>query len=373
MMPDWTHIEETVLGRFEEGLRQCQQSPKYHAEGDAYVHTLMVCDALKSLPEYRELNELQQHILYTAALLHDIGKIPTTVFIDGDWHTPHHAPTGSRMARELLWKEYGLCGKKELMEIREAICLLIRYHSYPPVAIERNNPQLRLHRMAANSLLVPEFSIKMLCILCKADMLGRKCIDQQEVLDKIAMCEELAKEEGCYDSCYPFPSSYTQRAFLAGRDVWKDQELYDDTWGEVILMSGLPGTGKDTWIKNYHPDLPVISLDDIRKANKIPPTAEQGLVANLAREQAKDYLRRHQSFVWNATNLTSQMRESLVSLFETYHARVRIVYLETEWQTLFERNDSREDVVPQSVIEKMLGKLVLPEAYEASKVEWLYV
>jgi len=64
------------------------------------------------------------------------------------------------------------------------------------------------------------------------------------------------------------------------------------------------------------------------------------------------------------------MRESLDSLFETYHANVRIVYLETDWNTLLVRNHSREDVVTQSVIEKMLGKLVLPEAYEARTVEW---
>ena len=29
--------------------------------------------------------------------------------------------------------------------------------------------------------------------------------------------------------------------------------------------------------------------------------------------------------------------------------------------------------VPQSVIESMMGKLVLPEAYEAQNVEWLPV
>lgn len=372
-MIDWNNIEQTAFNRYEERLRQTPQSPVFHAEGDVLAHTRMVCDALKQLPEYQALGERQQHILYIAALLHDIGKIPTTVFVNGDWHTPHHAPTGSRMVRELLWKDYGLCGQKDLMEVREAICLLIRYHSYPPVAIERENPQLRLHRMAANSLLVPDFSIKMLSMLCKADMMGRKCVDQQEVMEKIVMCEELAKEEGCYESYYPFPSSYTQRAFLAGRDVWKNQELYDDTWGEVILMSGLPGTGKDTWLKNNKPDLPVISLDNIRRVNKISPTAEQGKVANLAREQAKEYLRRHQSFIWNATNITAQMRESLISLFETYHARVRIVYLETDWQTLLERNRSREDAVSQSVIEKMLGKMTLPEVCEARKVEWVVV
>lgn len=372
-MIDWNNIERTVLGRYEERLRHTPQSPLFHAEGDAFVHTQMVCEALMQLPEYQGLNERGRHILYVAAQLHDIGKIHTTKLIDGDWHTPHHAPTGSSMVREVLWKDYGLCGLRELVEIREAICLLIRYHSYPPVAIERKNPQLRLHRMAANGLLVPDFSIRLLCMLCKADMLGRKCYDQQEVLEKIALCEELAKEEGCYDTCYPFPSTYTRRAFLGGRDVWKNQELFDDCWGEVILMSGLPGTGKDTWIKNNVPDLPMISLDDIRRTNKIPPTAEQGKVANIAREQAKEYLRRRQSFVWNATNITAQMRESLVSLFETYHARVRIVYLETDWQSLLERNSSREDCVPQSIVEGMLGKMVLPEAYEARNVEWLSV
>ncbi len=372
-MIDWNNIKQTVLSRYEEGLRQTPQSPVYHAEGDAYVHTQMVCDALKRLPEYKELNQRQQHILYVSALLHDIGKIHTTRLVDGDWHTPHHAPTGSNMVRELLWKEYGLCGNQELTQIREAISLLIRYHSIPPVVIERDTPCLKLHRMAANNMLAPDFSIHLLCILCKADMLGRKCADQQEVLEKIALCEELAREEGCYEGCYPFPSVHTQRAFLSGLDMWKDQELYDDCWGEVVLMSGLPGTGKDAWIKQNVPDLPMISLDDIRRANKIPPTAAQGKVANIAREQAKEYLRRHQPFVWNATNITAQMRESLVSLFETYHAHVRIVYLETNWLSLLKRNSSREDSVPQSVIEGMMGKMTPPETYEARKVEWRIV
>jgi len=111
-------------------------------------------------------------------------------------------------------------------------------------------------------------------------------------------------------------------------------------------------------------------FSNIRRANKISPTAAQGKVANIAREQAKEYLRQHQPFVWNATNITVQMRESLISLFETYHAHVRIVYLETDWQTLLERNLSREDAVPQSVIEEMMGKMTLPEACEARKVEW---
>ena len=111
------------------------------------------------------------------------------------------------------------------------------------------------------------------------------------------------------------------------------------------MLSGLPGTGKDTWINTNLPDVPMISLDNIRREHRISPKAEQGFVANIAREQAKEYLRKHQPFVWNATNITTQMRESLISLFETYRARVRIVYLETFWNNQLLRNNQRESSV----------------------------
>lgn len=372
-MIDYQNIEDNVLQYFEERMRHTLQSPVWHGEGDVFTHTMMVVDELKKLPEYQLLTEAQKHILTIAAMLHDVGKIPTTTLIENDWQSPHHAPTGSRMARELLWKEYGMCGDAELMKIREAICLLIRYHSFPTHAIDKEDAKLRLHRIASNSLLVPYFSIRMLCLLCRADMLGRKCNDQQQKLEQIAFCEELAKEEGCLDCCYPFKTDVVRRAYLSGQDVWKEQELYDETWGEVTLMSGLPGTGKDTWLSNNYPDLPMISLDNIRREHRISPKSEQGLVANMAREQAKEYLRKHRPFVWNATNITTQMRESLISLFETYKARVHIIYLETTWSNQRERNSHREYAVPNDAVENMLGKLVLPEVHEARNVEWISI
>lgn len=352
-------------------MRQTPQSPRWHGEGDVLTHTGMVAEELQNLPEYRTLSNRQQKIVTTAAWLHDIGKISQTREVGDDIESPNHAGVGSRMARAELWLNSGLCGTSDAMLMRESIALLIRYHSFPPHAIDAPDAKLRLHRIAANGLLIPDFSIKLLCILARADMLGRICDDKNEMLEQIALCEELAKEEGCYESPYQFPSDLTRRAYLAGRDVWKDQLLYDDTWGEVVLMSGLPGTGKDTWIVRNLPDLPMVSLDDIRRKHKISPTAPQGFVANLAKEQAKAHLRAHQEFVWNATNLTTDTRRQLISLFESYGARVRIVYLETDWATQLQRNGSREHQVPVSVIESMLSKLTPPEASEGTKVEWI--
>lgn len=356
-----------------ERMRQTPQSPRWHGEGDVLAHTEMVVDELHDLPEYQALTERQRQILTIAAWLHDIGKISQTREIGDDIEAPNHAGVGSRIAREELWRNFAMCGAEELMKMRETIALLIRYHSFPPHAIDSPDAKARLHRIASNGLLAPDFSIRLLCLLARADMMGRLCDDKQEMLDQIALCEELAKEEGCFDAPYPFPSDLTRRAFMNGKDIWKDQTLHDDTWGEVTLMSGLPGTGKDTWIRGNLPDIPMVSLDNIRRAHKIAPTAPQGFVANLAKEQAKECLRRHQPFVWNATNITTDTRRKLISLFESYKSHVRIVYLETDWQTQLARNASRPDQVPTPVIASMLTKLTPPEAHEAAKVEWITI
>lgn len=358
---------------FAEAMRSTPQPEQWHGEGDVLTHMRMVISSLDEIPEVMALSQDDREVLYAAAWLHDIGKIRQTREIAGSIEAPSHSSVGSRMARKELWRNYGLCGDRKSMQLREAISLLVRYHSVPPHAIDSESVQLTLHRIAANSSLAPYFSVKLLCLLSRADMMGRICDDREAMLDQIALCEELAKEEGCYESCYPFPSDYTRRAYLDGRDVWKSQELHDDTWGTVYMMSGLPGTGKDTWIRQNLPDIPMVSLDEIRHERKILPTDNQGLVANLAKEQAKEYLRKHQSFVWNATNLTPAMRQQLISLFEGYKARVNIIYLETDWQMLLERNRSREDAVPQSTIESMLGKLTPPEAHEAAHVDWISV
>lgn len=152
-----------------------------------------------------------------------------------------------------------------------------------------------------------------------------------------------------------------------------DQSLYDDTWGEVIMMSGLPGTGKDTWIRDHVPEYPVVSLDDIRKELDVLPTDNQGIVIQKAKELAKAYLRNHQPFVLNATNVTKEIRQKYINLFERYGARVRIVYLETDWNTQLQRNSSRAAEVPVEAIGKMLRKTVLPLPEEAQTVEWISV
>src|SRR6202035_2140763 len=99
-------------------------------------------------------------------------------------------------------------------------------------------------------------------------------------------------------------------------------------------MSGLPGAGKDTWIRQHLPDWPIVSLDAVRDELDVDPADEQGQVINRAREQAREYLRQGRSFVWNATNLSRQLRGQCIQLFADYHARVRIVFVEASAERL---------------------------------------
>lgn len=370
---DWAGFDNTDLKYIFDEMAKTNQNPEYHGEIDVLTHTKMVCEALVKQPEYTAGSKNDKMILFLSALLHDIGKIKCTVIEDGEIRSPHHSPIGSVMAREILWKEFGLCGSSEKQQLREAVCSLIRYHSFPPYAISNTNPEFRLLKIASNGELAKDFSIEKLCVLERADVLGRISKDADEILERIECCRLLAQEEGCLNHPFQFANSFSKWAYFKGKTLWKEQDMFNNTWGEVILMSGLPGTGKDTWIKETHPDIPMISLDEIRKEFKISPTENQTPVISIGHERAKEYLRKKQPFIWNATNITAQIRGMQISLFEEYGASVKTVFLETEWTEQLRRNKNREAQVPLAAIENMLSRLMLPERYECEKVSWQIV
>lgn len=370
---DWDRIEKGVMRYFVSAMSKTQQNPKYHAEGNVWIHTKMVIESLVNDPEYRSLNERQRQELFIAALLHDVGKISTTKLENGEWTSPNHAVEGAQIVRELLWRDYGLCGTEEFQNFRETVCLLVRYHMIAPYILEAENPAFRLIKTASNGELAADFSLELLFILSKADSEGKITQSIHKCSEDAVFAAELAKEEGCYNHPLSFYSAYTEFAYLSERNITPGTELYNDTQFEVILLCGLPGTGKDTWIKENYGDYPVVSLDDIRREFGISPVGNQQEVVRIAKTRAKQYLGNNQSFVWNATSVTADIRSKLINLFVRYHAYVKIVFLETEWEENLRRNAGRTDSVPKPVIERMLTKLTPPERVEAHEVEWICV
>ena len=74
-------------------MRDCAQSPEHHPEGDVWVHTRLLLTHLKN----------PSPVLALSALLHDIGKPPTSkTDPDGRIRFFGHEGVGARMAEEIL-------------------------------------------------------------------------------------------------------------------------------------------------------------------------------------------------------------------------------------------------------------------------------
>lgn len=338
------------------------QSTVYHQEGDVWTHTQMVVESLLAHPDYQTADRRSQVIVFLGALLHDIAKCSTTVIdpVTGAIGQPGHSRKGSIDARIALWDA------DAPFEDREAICRLIAVHQVP------FHTMMNSRRGVSPEFTVRELSwqcsIPLLALLAEADMRGRICPDQQKTLDNIDLFRELAREEGCFGQPKPFADSHTAVSYFRGANVHPDFPLFQERGSKVIVMCGLPASGKNTWLALNHPDLPVVSFDDTREAMGLKHGKNDGMVAHQTVDQAKVLLRARQPFAWNATHLSKQMREKTLNLLFAYQAEVEIVYLEQPRSELLRRNTKRDTSLSNKTLESMLTKWDLPLPTEAHRV-----
>jgi putative nucleotidyltransferase with HDIG domain len=353
---DWSGIEAEF--NWFSALENCPQNPHYHAEGDVLTHSKLVCEALVELSEWRALPAKERSVLFAAALLHDVAKpAATEIEEDGSITSKGHVLQGAKMTQQILWDM-----NVPFLE-REAIVALVKYGSLPLWFWDKANPEKSVIRTSQI------IRCDMLAMLAEADVGGRYCHDKLQLCDRIQFFREFALENQCYSQPRVFASAHSRFVYFQKEDGNPDYAAYDNTRFEVVMMSGLPGSGKNTWIQENLPNWEVISLDLLRKEMGVKSNDNQGIVANAAKAKAKEYMRNGQSFVWNATNLNSQLRGMLIRLFANYQAKIRIVYLEESWEELLKRNRNRTAKVPEKVLYRMRDLLEVPKVFEAHQVD----
>jgi predicted kinase len=360
--PDWSISWPELLATFPDLriLETCPQDPEYHAEGNVLIHTQMVCAALVANPTWQQLPEIERSILFTAALFHDIAKPSTTQRgEDGRWHARGHGKKGGGMVRSLLAE------MSTPFAIREAIVNIVTMGSLPLWFWDKPDPQRSV--IFASQISRCDW----LALMADADLRGRICSDGQKFADSIALFQDFCQEQGCWDQPFAFASEQSRYVYFHKEAADPYYEAYDTTKFEVILTCAVPGTGKDYWIQQQYPDLPIVSLDEIRSELGVAPTDNQGAVVMAAHRLARNYLRQQTSFVWNATNVMSSQRQSLVELFADYGARVRIVYLEVSLDRALQQNKNRQRIVPAAVIDRFRRRMEIPNCTEAHRLEWI--
>lgn len=358
---DWADCCE-VFPRLR-ALEATSQSPRYHAEGNVGIHTRMVLDALLDSSHFCSAAGTRREVLFLAALLHDLCKPETTVVdpVTGEIGQPGHSRRGAVDVRALLWR----AGAP--FDLREAVCRIVAAHQVPFFAFDSRrgeSPEFIARKLS--------WGVDLCDLVCvaRADMQGRICVDQQARLDDIALFEQLAREDGCWDGPRAAASPHTRLMYARGTPLHLETPLFQPAGSQVTVLSGLPASGKDSWVARHARDLDVVSFDDAKAELGLRHGENDGMAAHRAVDKAKALLRAHQPFVWNATHLSEQMRTKTLDLLYAYDADVRLIYLEVPSATLFQRNGKRETTLTQKDLERMLHRWEVPLPWEAHEVRY---
>jgi tRNA nucleotidyltransferase (CCA-adding enzyme) len=146
-------------------LVDCPQEPEWHPEGDVWVHTLMVIDQARQRIE--GLERPHQIALMLGAICHDLGKPPTTAFLDGRIRSIDHEQAGVAPATQLLDRlnVHSIGG----FDVRREVLGMVAHH-LKPHAFFKSDPRAG---DGAFRRLAQKVDLELLATLAISDCLGR--------------------------------------------------------------------------------------------------------------------------------------------------------------------------------------------------------
>ena len=137
------------------------QDPEHHPEGDAFVHTCHVCDALAQLPEWQESPPERRMALMFAALAHDFGKaVATETQPDGRITSYGHEEAGMPLAASFLDRV------DAPNQICEVVTPLVRHHMV-------RNPEPSAKWVRRLALKAAPATLQDLALILTANQFGR--------------------------------------------------------------------------------------------------------------------------------------------------------------------------------------------------------
>lgn len=166
-------------------LQFIPQHVEYYPEGASNInqkgvwqkgvweHTKYVCQAMAKICDREGIHGVRRQELFFSALLHDVGKVNTTVVNKkGNWASPRHDKTGVPIAKKFLEETLGI------LTMSKKVLPLISEHMVHYEYKERNPSSKSVKKLAFR---LGDASIEDLALLIEADYAGRPPLKESPV------------------------------------------------------------------------------------------------------------------------------------------------------------------------------------------------
>ena len=133
----------------------------------------------------------------------------------------------------------------------------------------------------------------------------------------------------------------------------------------LIVVSGLPGTGKSYFCSQLAERLPVVILesDALRKALFSSPSyslQESSRLFRVCHLLIERLLKKGMSLIFDATNLSERNREHLYSIADRLDVKLILVRVEAPPQVVYQRLKTREESESKSDADWMVYRRMKP-------------
>ena len=362
---DWVKLCETYP-EFEK-LKKVPQSPKWHAEGNAFIHTQNVYNEMLKIAERERIKVIENPVTFEniwgevvliplaedevkrdvrfylsllIALFHDIGK-GDCIIEDGKCLSHGHEEKSAKIAKRLTWDmpaEY----KLYFYETIKWHDFRIRFYELKPkrqyseikkiLNIQKRNRIKKLHNISF---------INLLEYIWEADING----SISEIKDDINKIKNDIN------------------------NIMND--IVIDEVKKIYVLCGLPGSGKNHYYDEFLSSYPSVSRDDIRISLGIKDgmgtEEEEKKVTEVEEMMINTHIELRKTFVINNTNLKMLYRQKIYDIARKNGYKVELIYIE---RPLKEIKKVRSGDRWEKVINRMIEGMDYPTPNECDIVNY---
>ena len=161
--------------------------------------------------------------MFLGSLFHDVEKRSTTRIEDGRIVSPGHAKKGEVTTRNILYRDFD-CN----FSLREQICKVVRHHGLPLWIFDKQSPIKSIVDASLNS------KNYFLYLIAKADILGRFCLDKEEMLYRIELFKEYANEYDLLYNSKEFFNEHTKSIFFEQDDPYIEYVPFENNFCSIF-------------------------------------------------------------------------------------------------------------------------------------------